>query len=175
MVDQGDLRIAIRQAYADSPVPESLTTTAQGLIDGENSQAGATTPVPPAANLGRAPAGRVPRKRAVLAATLIAAAVAAVAIVATSFTAPRSDRDAAPTAASQPPLATSLPASDTTAARSQTSGAPDMDLLRAKAVGTIVRPDSGAPMDSSSTADEPQWSFTRSRTVAAPIKDVVAW
>lgn len=50
-----------------------------------------------------------------------------------------------------------------------------MDLLRAMAVDAIVKPGSGPPTDSSTVVGALNWSFTRSRTVPAPIADVIAW
>ncbi|MEJ7648251.1 MAG: hypothetical protein WKF57_04230 [Nakamurella sp.] len=55
------------------------------------------------------------------------------------------------------------------------SSATDMDLLRAMAIGVVVQPNAGPATDSSAIVDAINWSFTRSRTIPAPIAEVVTW
>ncbi|WP_353650813.1 hypothetical protein ABLG96_07880 [Nakamurella sp. A5-74] len=180
MTSQHDLQLAVREAYDHSPIPESLTAAARALLnsDGTSTQTSAAEPKP---IVVRAPTLRASRKRAVLAASLIAAAVAAVAILTTNVTGSRSDRDAAPTGVTQPPATSAPPTSTRTSNPSAGDTQPantlasDMDLLRAIATGVIVQPDAGPPTDSSTVVGALNWSYTRSRSVPAPITDVIAW
>lgn len=180
MTSQHDLQLAVRQAYEHSPIPESLTAAAQALLNNEGTRT-QTSAAERKPIVVRAPTQRASGKRAVLAATLIAAAVAAVAILTTNLTGSRSDRDAAPTGVAQP-AATSPPPTSTLISspsdrntRSANTPASDMDLLRAMAIGVIVQPDAGPPTDSSTVVGALNWSYTRSRTVPAPITYVIAW
>ncbi|MEJ7649244.1 MAG: hypothetical protein WKF57_09450 [Nakamurella sp.] len=50
-----------------------------------------------------------------------------------------------------------------------------MNLLRVMATGVIVNPAAGSPTDNSTVVDALNWTFIRSRTVSAPIADVIAW